>query len=139
MHRAGGAGCVEDGLLVAVVVEPQQERSAVPGLEVHAREGAGPGGRRVDLDPQDGAAGSADALRDNNSPLAWELLTSDDTGWLRGEPGVTVREFGAGWALFESDEGTAQRVLQAAVARGTVVSFTRSRPTLAQIFTEVVK
>src|SRR3954454_1692688 len=85
------------------------------------------------------AAGSTDALRDQNSSPAWELLTSDDTGWLRTEPGVTVREFGAGWALFESDEATAQRVLQAAVSRGTVVSFTRSRPTLAQIFTEVVK
>ncbi|WP_210507911.1 ABC transporter ATP-binding protein [Naasia sp. SYSU D00057] len=85
------------------------------------------------------AAGSAERLRDQNSRLAWELLTSDDTGWLRAEPGVVVREFGAGWALFESDEVTAQRVLQSAVARGSVVSFTRSRPTLAQIFTEVVK
>ena len=85
------------------------------------------------------AAGTAEGLRDQNSRLAWELLTSGDTGWLRAEPGVVVREFGAGWALFESDEATAQRVLQSAVARGSVVSFTRSRPTLAQIFTEVVK
>src|SRR4051812_7321695 len=85
------------------------------------------------------ASGSADALRTAHSTPAWELLTSDDAGWLRAEPGVTVREFGAGWALFESDDDTAQQVLRSAVRRGTVVSFTRHRPTLAQIFTEVVK
>jgi ABC-2 type transport system ATP-binding protein len=85
------------------------------------------------------ASGSSSALRDANSTPAWELLTSDDVGWLRTEEGVAVREFGAGWALFEADEASAQRVLRTAVGRGTVVSFTRNRPTLAQIFTEVVK
>ncbi|BDZ45256.1 ABC transporter ATP-binding protein [Naasia aerilata] len=85
------------------------------------------------------AAGAAERLRTDNSTPAWELLTGEDSGWLRAEPGVLVREFGAGWALFEADEATAQRILRSAVGRGSVVSFTRSRPSLAQIFTEVVK
>ena len=85
------------------------------------------------------AAGSADALRIGNSSPSWELTTDEDTGWLREVAGVTVLEFAGGWARFETDEATAQRVLRDAVGRGSVSSFRPHRPSLSQIFTEVVK
>lgn len=86
------------------------------------------------------ASGGADELRDRHAGLRYELHTSGDAGWLRTEPGVTVVDFAAGSAVFDADSpDTAQRVLRRAVAASDVLGFTRRRPSLAQIFKEVVK
>lgn len=85
------------------------------------------------------AAGPQDELRRNAGPAAWEILVADDVAWLRDEPGVTIRAFDGGYALFEADESVAQTVLQRAVARGGVASFGARVPRLSEVFTEVVR
>ena len=82
----------------------------------------------------------AEALRAEHSTRRYELISSGDAGWLRGEPGVQIIEFDGGYALFDVDsEATAQRVLRQAVALGDVASFSPQHPTLAQIFKEVIQ
>lgn len=85
------------------------------------------------------AAGPQEELRRSAGAAAWELLVDGDVAWLRDEPGVTVREFDGGYALFEADDATAQRVLQRAVQHGTVGSFTPRVPRLSEVFREVVR
>ena len=86
------------------------------------------------------AAGSREELRAAHSSPRYELLSSADAGWLRDEAGVEVVSFDGGYAVFDVDsEATAQRVLAHAVSRGPVASFSPQRPTLAQIFTEVIQ
>ncbi|MET3450991.1 ATP-binding cassette domain-containing protein [Curtobacterium sp. 1544] len=85
------------------------------------------------------AAGPQDELRKQAGPPAWELLVEGDVAWLRDEPGVTVREFDGGYAVFEADDPTAQRVLQRAVQHGTVGSFSPRVPRLSEVFREVVR
>ncbi|RUR01612.1 ABC transporter ATP-binding protein [Labedella endophytica] len=85
------------------------------------------------------ANGPRDALRDAHAAKRYELHLGGDAGWVRDVPGVTVVDFHGGDAVFDVDsEDTAQVVLREAVARGTVTSYTRQRPSLAQIFKEVV-
>ncbi|QEO14670.1 ATP-binding cassette domain-containing protein [Agromyces intestinalis] len=86
------------------------------------------------------AAGARDALREEHGTARWELLTGGDAGWVRDVPGVEVVGFDGGWALFEPEsDASRQAVLEEAVRRGEVVSFTREQTTLAQIFKEVVQ
>jgi ABC-2 type transport system ATP-binding protein len=86
------------------------------------------------------AAGARDELRERYATPRYEISTSGDLGWLRDEPGVEVVEFAGGHALFDAAEPTtAHRVLARAVAAGDVDSFTPQRPTLAQIFREVIR
>ncbi len=86
------------------------------------------------------AAGSRDELRAQHSVPRWELEGSGDAGWLRTEPGVAVIEFEGGNAVFDVDSpDTAQRVLRRAMADGDVSLFAPQRPTLAQIFKEVIR
>jgi len=86
------------------------------------------------------AVGSRDALRAEHSTRRFELVSSGDAGWLRGEAGVEVLEFDGGYAVFDVDgDETAQRVLRRAVAQGDVASFAPQHPTLAQIFKEVIQ
>ncbi len=85
------------------------------------------------------AAGSQEDLRRSAGPAAWELLVDGDVAWLRDEPGVVVREFDGGYAVFEADDATAQRVLQRAVQHGTVGSFVPRVPRLSEVFREVVR
>ncbi|ROP61449.1 ABC transporter ATP-binding protein [Curtobacterium sp. PhB115] len=85
------------------------------------------------------AAGPQDELRKQAGAAAWELLVDGDVAWLRDEPGVTVREFDGGYALFEADATTAQRVLQRAVQHGTVGSFSPRVPRLSEVFREVIR
>ena len=81
-----------------------------------------------------------DALRAEHATHRYELVSRGDAGWLRDEPGVTVLDFDGGYALFDAEDDTsAQRVLQGAVSRGDVVSFAPQRPTLAEIFKEVIQ
>lgn len=86
------------------------------------------------------AAGTRDALREEHTTPRYEIVTSGDLGWLRDEPGVEVVEFAGGQALFDvAEPAVAHRVLQRAVAAGDVDSFSPQRPTLAQIFREVIR
>ena len=86
------------------------------------------------------AAGARDRLRAEHATLRYELVAAAGVDWLRGEPGVEVLESDAAYALFDAaDEGTVQRVLKTAVARGDVVDFARQHPSLAQIFREVIR
>ncbi|PZQ89070.1 MAG: ABC transporter ATP-binding protein [Leifsonia xyli] len=86
------------------------------------------------------AAGSRDALRDQHATLRYQLQTDGDAGWVREQAGVTVIEADGGYALFDAENpAAAQRVLEAAVARGAVSDFARQHPSLSQIFKEVVR
>jgi ABC-2 type transport system ATP-binding protein len=86
------------------------------------------------------AAGPRTALREQHATLRYELLTSADTAWLRDQAGIDVVEFDGDYALFDAaDEEAVQRVLREATARGAVLSFARQRPSLAQIFKEVIQ
>ncbi|WP_309082639.1 ABC transporter ATP-binding protein [Microbacterium sp.] len=86
------------------------------------------------------ASGSRDELREQHSTDRYRLVASGDTGWLRGEPGVTVVDFEGGTALFDVDApATAQRVLRTALQHGDVSSFAPQQPSLAQIFKEVIQ
>lgn len=51
---------------------------------------------------------------------------------------MQVVDFDGGYALFEATEDAAQVVLRDALERAAVRSFTRIRPTLGEIFREVV-
>jgi ABC-2 type transport system ATP-binding protein len=84
------------------------------------------------------AAGSREGLRESFGSTRYEVVSAGDTGWLRGVPGVDVLEFDGGYALFEADEAVAQSVLRSALDRAPVRSFTPVRPTLGEIFREVV-
>ena len=75
------------------------------------------------------------------------LLPGGETGdlWLQDGlishqpiPGATT-VFDGGYVLFEADEDARQRVLAEAVSRGSVTGFSRRRPTLSEIFQEVVQ
>ncbi|OOB90645.1 ABC transporter ATP-binding protein [Rathayibacter sp. VKM Ac-2630] len=84
------------------------------------------------------AAGEREALRDQHSGDRWSLEMSGDVGWIRGLPGVEVAELAGTSALFHADAAAADAVLRAAVERGTVSSFRPVRPTLGEIFRDIV-
>lgn len=85
------------------------------------------------------AAGEKEALRAQHAAPRYEIASGGDMGWLRTEPGVRVVEFDGGYALFESDETTAQRVLRAALDAAPVQQFAPVRPRLAEIFRDIVR
>ena len=85
------------------------------------------------------AAGSADGLRAQYARRRFELVSTVETGWLRSEPGIQLVESDGGYARFDADEQAAQRVLRRAVEAGGVVSFAPRRPSLAEIFKEVIQ
>lgn len=86
------------------------------------------------------AAGSSEHLRQQHSGHRYQLRSTGDLGWLRAEPGITVVEFDGGNALFDAtDDAAAQRVLQRAASEASIDSFAPVRPTLAQIFKEVIQ
>ncbi|GEN81194.1 ABC transporter ATP-binding protein [Actinotalea fermentans] len=84
------------------------------------------------------AAGGREELRAAHGTTRFELVTDGDVGWVRSAPGVQVVDFDGGYALFEAAEDAAQAVLRDALARDAVRSFTPVRPTLGEIFREVV-
>jgi ABC-2 type transport system ATP-binding protein len=86
------------------------------------------------------AAGSREGLRAEHSLPRFDLQLAGDAGWLRGEPGVTVIDFDGGLARFDVDTPeTAQRVLEKALAMGTVQRFAPVVPSLSHIFKEVIQ
>jgi ABC-2 type transport system ATP-binding protein len=86
------------------------------------------------------ASGPRDALRERHSAPRWELESTGDVGWLRDEPGVDVVDFEGGSAVFDVDAAeTAQRVLRRALDGGDVARFSPQRPSLSQIFKEVIQ
>ncbi|MCG7285710.1 ATP-binding cassette domain-containing protein [Cellulomonas sp. ACRRI] len=85
------------------------------------------------------AAGEKEALRAQHAAPRYEITSGGDMGWLRTEPGVRVVEFDGGYALFESDEASAQRVLRAALDAAPVQQFAPVRPRLAEIFRDIVR
>ncbi|WGD37510.1 ATP-binding cassette domain-containing protein [Lysinibacter sp. HNR] len=85
------------------------------------------------------ASGPREELQKAHSTNRYELSYSADASWVRDVPGVTVVSLDAGHVLFDVDtDGTAQTVLKRAIEEGAVSSFTPQRPSLAQIFREVV-
>ncbi|SMH44287.1 ABC-2 type transport system ATP-binding protein [Rathayibacter oskolensis] len=84
------------------------------------------------------AAGSREDLREQYAGDRWALETSADVGWVRGVPGVEVEELAGTTALFHADPAAADVVLRSAVERGTVSVFRPVRPTLGEIFRDIV-
>ncbi|MCC9197087.1 ATP-binding cassette domain-containing protein [Arthrobacter sp. zg-Y820] len=83
------------------------------------------------------ASGSSEQLR-AEAPRRHRITISPDAGWLRDEPGLEVIDVAGPTAVLEFDgDTTAQRVLGAALARGTVEEFTPLRPSLSEIYREV--
>ena len=83
------------------------------------------------------ASGSSDQLR-ANAPRRHRITVSPDAGWLRDEPGLQVIDVAGPTAVLEFDGvSAAQRILAAALSRGTVEEFTPLRPTLSEIYREV--
>ncbi|TFH56284.1 ABC transporter ATP-binding protein [Glutamicibacter arilaitensis] len=81
----------------------------------------------------------ADQLR-RTQASRHRLSLGSDTGWLRDEPGVSVIDISGPDALvsFET-ESDAQRVLATALSRGPVAEFAVHRPSLADIYREIIK
>ena len=84
------------------------------------------------------AAGTREELRQRFGQARHEIVAHGDMGWLRDVPGVRVDELAGGSAVFEAADDVAQQVLTSALARGPVLAFTPLRPTLAEIFRDVV-
>ena len=84
------------------------------------------------------ASGPAEALRRQNAGSRYELRVRGDLAWLPGFGGVEVVSGMAGHALFDAAPADARLVLERAV-KEDVVSFAPQRPSLAEIFREVVK
>ncbi len=86
------------------------------------------------------ARGEAETLRAEHAGRRYQITTAGDLGWVRTEPGVQIVEFAGGSALFDADDAdAAQRVLRRALTQSDVQSFAPVRPSLAQIFTEVIQ
>ena len=84
------------------------------------------------------AAGERETLREEYSGKRWALEISGDAGWVRGIPGVEVSELAGTMALFDAEPEAADAVLRSAVERGSVLSFRPVRPTLGEIFRDIV-
>jgi ABC-2 type transport system ATP-binding protein len=84
------------------------------------------------------AAGEREVLREQFSGNRWALEISGDAGWVRGISGVTVAELAGTTVLFDAEPAAADAVLRAAVERGRVSSFRPVRPTLGEIFRDIV-
>src|SRR5690606_14465429 len=84
------------------------------------------------------AAGEREALRDQHSGNRWAIEAGADLGWVREVPGVRVDELAGTSALFEGDAAAADTVLRRALEQGTVSSFRPVRPTLGEIFRDIV-
>ncbi|OJX97830.1 MAG: ABC transporter ATP-binding protein [Micrococcales bacterium 73-15] len=85
------------------------------------------------------ARGTRDGLRAEHAGNRWAMAARGDAGWVRGVPGVVVDELAGDHVTFAADDAAAQLVLTEAVGRGGVTSFTPVRPTLGEIFRDVIR
>jgi ABC-2 type transport system ATP-binding protein len=85
------------------------------------------------------AAGDREELRARYTEPRHRLRAPGALDWLVAVPGVAVIERSDGEALFEADDAAAQRVLAEALAHGPVTEFSPVRPSLAEIFREVIR
>ncbi len=86
------------------------------------------------------ASGQSEQLREQFSSPLFEIQCEGDAGWIRELPGISVIEFDGGYSVFEAEtDAASQRVLEQAMSRGAVQSFSQQRPSLATIFKEVVQ
>lgn len=86
------------------------------------------------------AAGSRAGLREQYTLPRYRIEVDSDAGWLRDEPGVTLTELDGVHAVFDlAPEADEQVVLRSALARGPVRAFAPVRPSLAEIFREVIR
>ncbi|KAA9395778.1 ABC transporter ATP-binding protein [Kocuria coralli] len=84
------------------------------------------------------AAGTADELRASR-PKRHRLRCSQDVGWVRAVPGVTVEDLeGTEATLSLDDDEARQGLLQRAVDHG-LLEFTDLAPTLSEIYREVTR
>ena len=84
------------------------------------------------------ANGTRTELQAANAGNEWDLEMNADTGWVRDV--VPVIEFDGGYVRFQApDEETANRVLVAALERGTVSTFQRVTRSLHEIYKEMAQ
>lgn len=85
------------------------------------------------------ADSSADDLRSSQASRH-RISMGSDAGWLRNEPGVGVLDISGPDALVNFDsETTAQRILARAMERGPVTEFSIYRPSLADVYREIIR
>jgi ABC-2 type transport system ATP-binding protein len=85
------------------------------------------------------ACGTVDELRSGGEELLLVDAPGAPDGWAAGLPGVTVLPAQRGRTVLRLEEGADdQAVLAAALATGPVREFTRSRPSLTDLFRHVV-
>lgn len=90
-------------------------------------------------DGQVRASGTRDEIRAAHTRPEW-VLETDDAGFVRGIDGIDVVEFDGGHVRFTApDAPAADRVLRAALERGTVRAFRPHVRPLTEIFQEVVR
>jgi ABC-2 type transport system ATP-binding protein len=85
-------------------------------------------------------SGARDELRARYGTTRFELVVASDAGWVRDVPGVRVVDVDGPRVVFEPDGDAEvdQVVLEAALRRGSVRSFTPVVPTLDEIFMEAI-
>ncbi|HEU5472947.1 MAG TPA: ATP-binding cassette domain-containing protein [Actinophytocola sp.] len=86
------------------------------------------------------ASGGREELRAKYGGKRFELIVDADAGWLRDLPEVRIVDLDGPRAVFEptGNGRTDQLVLQAAIERGAVRSFTPVVPSLTEIFKEAI-
>jgi ABC-2 type transport system ATP-binding protein len=83
--------------------------------------------------------GEVDELRSGGAAVLVVVAPNATPGWASGIPGVTVREQdGARTVLELGADADDQAVLHAALATGPVTEFSRRRPSLTELYREVV-
>ncbi|GAA2862106.1 ABC transporter ATP-binding protein [Actinoplanes cyaneus] len=86
------------------------------------------------------AAGDRSGLRDQYALPRYRIEVGGDAGWLRDQPGVTLIDLDGRHATFDLEPGFEdQPILRAALDRGPVHAFGPVRPSLAEIFREVIQ
>jgi ABC-2 type transport system ATP-binding protein len=83
--------------------------------------------------------GEVDELRSGGAAELVVVAPNAADGWAAGLPGVTVREHANGRTVLGLADGADdQAVLRAALATGPVTEFSRRRPSLTELYREVV-
>jgi ABC-2 type transport system ATP-binding protein len=85
------------------------------------------------------AAGPTVELQQAYAGQRYELCAPGDLEWVGQQPGISQLERFAGKVMFTADGAAAQAVLRAALDTGSVESFGRHLPTLAEVFREVIR